>query len=236
MPDFVAVVGTNAQRVRVLEDADSDGSVEAEALNIKNDAEVVYSYHPIGYIRGDDWSNIQPEQIRNATENGNAERAKAGFPALHVGDWVQQPTYNRDTHTVLWSFNGSVEGGGHIFNATVLKLGRYGFERIVLIDNSSPPVQAMADLLLVADAHQFSPGATYTDYVAGIDRASEYGIAGLVAGVLGVKLVKVGAVVGLAVFAKKLVWLALLPFVWLWRKIRSKKIKKVSAVSDNSSI
>ncbi len=240
MPDFVAVTGVSAQQMRVIGDADDDPLIEADAVNTKTGAEVVYSYQPSGFINGGDWSNVHPDemiqQIKAATEVGNQKRAAARMPALHVLGWEQAPTYNRDTHAVLWSFNGTRDGGGRIFNAAVLKLGRYGFERIVLIDNTAAPADAMAELLLVANAHQFVPGATYGDYVPSTDHAATYGIAGLVAGVLGVKLVKVGALVGLAVFAKKLVWLAVLPFVWLWRKVRRKKPTKTSAASSAGGV
>jgi len=45
----------------------------------------------------------------------------------------------------------------------------------------------------------------------------------LIAGVLGVKLLKVAAAGGLLLLFKKAAWIILLPFFWLWRLIRREK-------------
>ncbi len=67
------------------------------------------------------------------------------------------------------------------------------------------------------------PGSRYEDYVAGTDKAAEYGIAGLVAGIMGVKLVQVAAAAGVLVLLKKAGFILVLPVVWLGRKVFRKK-------------
>jgi len=57
------------------------------------------------------------------------------------------------------------------------------------------------------------------DYVQGSDRAAEYGIAGLVAGVMAVKLMKVAGFTALLFGLKKFAFVLLLPFFWLGRKV-----------------
>jgi uncharacterized membrane-anchored protein len=108
--------------------------------------------------------------------------------------------------------------------------GRYGYEKITYIVGADAIRTAPQILFLIANAHQFPSGTAYTDYVAGADHAAEYGIAGLVAGVLGVKVLKVAAGSGLALFAKKLGWLLILPVVWVWRKVRSQKEPTVPSI------
>ena len=99
-----------------------------------------------------------------------------------------------------------------------LKLGRYGFEKIIWIIDPAE-IGDKNDLLLAVNNHVFDDGARYTDYVAGTDHAAAYGVAGLVAGALGVKLLKVAGIGALILGFKKLAILLLLPFIYLWRKI-----------------
>jgi hypothetical protein len=60
------------------------------------------------------------------------------------------------------------------------------------------------------------------------DRAAEYGVAGLVAGTLGVKLLKAAGAGALLIGLKKFGILIILPFIWLWRKIASVVSRKQS--------
>ena len=77
-------------------------------------------------------------------------------------------------------------------------------------------------------AHLFDNGARYTDYVVGDDRAAEYGIAGLVASAIGVKLVKRSSIGAVPVFVKKFAIVLVLPFIYAWRKIAALLKRKPS--------
>ena len=234
LPGYLMVTGANAQRMRTIEAGGIGPQLEAEGVNPQTNAEALYLYVPSGHISEDDWSQVQSmqllEQIKANTEAANGARTAKGFPALHVQGWVQEPTYNRDSRTVLWAIDIAQSDGKRIFNAVALKLGRYGYERIIFIDDASKLSSAVSNLLVAASAHQFAPGATYTDYVPGVDRAATYGIAGLVAGVLGVSLIKAGVMTGLAIFAKKLAWIILLPFILAWKKLRRSRKRTTQTV------
>jgi uncharacterized membrane-anchored protein len=97
-------------------------------------------------------------------------------------------------------------------------LGRYGIERIVWIVDPND-LQKSNDLLLAVNEHRYDDGARYTDYVAGTDRAASYGVAGLVAGALGVKLLKVAGAGAAVIALKKFGILLILPFIYAWRKL-----------------
>ena len=111
--------------------------------------------------------------------------------------WRQKPTFNEDLHTVSWAIEAQDSNGGRVANFVALKLGRYGIERIVWVVDPSK-IGDKSDLLLAINNHQFDTGARYADYVAGTEHEWTYGVAGLVAGALGVKLLK-GAVVALSI-------------------------------------
>ena len=98
-----------------------------------------------------------------------------------------------------------------------------------MIESVANPRAAISNLLFVANEHRFPPGASYIDYVDGKDRAAEFGVAGLVAGVLGVKLLKVAAFGGLLLILKKATWLVVFPLIYVWRKLTGKKVRTVAA-------
>jgi uncharacterized membrane-anchored protein len=232
LPDYIAVTGEEALRARQIADADSNQNIEADIINPNSNSEVVFDYTPSGYVTSTDWTDVDPlaflDQIKKNTEIGNRNRRSRGLTELHVTGWVQQPSLNPDTHTVSWVISASGDDGSNIVNAIALKLGRYGYERIVLIDGADRLSTAVQNLLFIANSHRFDAGSRYDDYVSGQDRSAEYGVAGLVAGVLGVKLLKVAAAGGLLLIFKKAAWIILLPVFWLWRLIRPKRTKPTS--------
>jgi uncharacterized membrane-anchored protein len=234
LSDYAVVTGSDANRARQLADGVTQSGLEAEIINPTTGQEAIFQYQASGFVSLDDWSQIDPtqflEEVKKNTEAANEKRWVAGLPGLHATGWLQRPTLNQDTHTVSWSIEASGDNGEKIINAIALKLGRYGYEKITYIVGADAIRTAPQILFLIANAHQFPSGTAYTDYVAGADHAAEYGIAGLVAGVLGVKVLKVAAGSGLALFAKKLGWLLILPVVWVWRKVRSQKEPTVPSI------
>jgi uncharacterized membrane-anchored protein len=159
-------------------------------------------------------------QMKANDEAANKERTKSGIATLRTVGWVQKPTFNDDLHTVSWIIEGENSHGGHIINAIALKLGRSGLERITWIIEPAKITSGMNDLLLAENAHLFDAGARYTDYVKSTDKAAEYGVAGLVAGALGVKLLKAGGIAAFLIGFKKLAFLLLIPFIWVGKKVK----------------
>jgi uncharacterized membrane-anchored protein len=140
-----------------------------------------------------------------------------------VAGWVQEPALNSDTNSVSWIIQVKSNNGASVLNAVAIKLGRFGFEKIVMVSNKGP-LTAEGDLLVIANATTFDPGARYADYVASTDHAAAYGIAGLVAGSLGVTLLKTAGIgAAIALILKKGFLIIFLPFVWLWRRFRRDK-------------
>jgi uncharacterized membrane-anchored protein len=224
LPGFNMVSGSEAVRLRQIVDGRLDTSIEAYALNGQTGSELLFQYLPTGYVRSDDWQDVNSDdflaQIRSNDEIANQERIKNGLPTLKTVGWRQKPNINNDLHTVSWMIEGEGSAGEHVINAVALKLGRTGIERMTWIIDPAKIAPGMNDLLTAETAQVFNAGARYTDYVQGTDKAAEYGVAGLVAGALGVKLLKVSAFGAVLLGLKKGAFLLFLPFVWLWAKLK----------------
>lgn len=176
-----------------------------------------------GYVKLDDWNDVDADaMLKSVTENTEAENARrkaAGLAALHVVGWLERPHLDRATNTVRWSFEARDEESGSLVNSIALVLARDGFEKLVWVGpktGSDTP-----ELLKIAQASfAFPVGRRYADYQPG-DKVAEYGIAGLVAAVLGAKtLSKLGILAVVAVFAKKFWFVLLLPLAFGWRWLK----------------
>jgi len=219
---FQVVQGTEARRFREIADAIGDPEIEVDAINFDTGSEIVFSWYPEGFVRSDDWADVNADsflqQMKEKDAGANRIRASKGLLTLSTLGWLEKPHFNEDTHTVSWRIDAVDSSGHKVVNAVALKLGRYGFERIVWIADPAD-VGDKNDLLLAVNNHRYDDRARYADYVAGTDHAAAYGIAGLVAGALGVKVLKVAGAGAALIALKKLGALLLLPFFFAWRKI-----------------
>ena len=139
--------------------------------------------------------------MREATFAGNEESQRAGQRPIAAVDWVRKPTWNEGLHTAYWMLQGIHDDGERTVNAIALKLGRRGYEKMVWI--TSPDAIGHADDLSMAqDAFKYPAGDRYEEHAAG-DKIAAYGIAGLVAGVIGLKAAKVLGIGALLLVFKK---------------------------------
>jgi uncharacterized membrane-anchored protein len=239
LPDYQVVVGAESRRFREIVDATGNPNLEADAVDPAKGSELVYEWVPSGFVSSEDWKDIDADsflaQIKENDAVANQIRQKKGVSTLTTTGWRQTPTLDQETHTVSWAIDARGSDGAEVVNFVALKLGRYGYERIVWIADPSQ-IGTRNDLLLAVNNHQFDSGARYTDYVRGQDRAAEYGVAALVAGALGVKVAaKLGLIAVLLVFAKKA---GVLGFVALagiggWFK---RRFSRRSAIVNSSSL
>jgi uncharacterized membrane-anchored protein len=225
LPGYVMVLAKDARRLQELSDGQLLQSIEGVAVDPDTSSSVVFQWIPDGYVASDDWSQVDPNeflaQIQKNDLAANVKRKQLGIPTVSATGWRQTPKLNSNTHTVSWVIDGQSSDGSHIINAVAMKLGRYGYEKIIWVDDPTK-IGSRNDLLVAANAFEFKQGARYDDYEAGTDKAAEYGVAGLVAGALGVKLLKAAGGVALLVAAKKFGFLLLvMPFIWIWNKIKS---------------
>jgi uncharacterized membrane-anchored protein len=223
-PGVRQLLGTDASTLwETLNGVNAPHGTEAALYDPKSEALVFYQKLGDGYVKLDDWDEVDADAMLKAvtenTEADNGKRKVSGLPGVHVVGWLERPHLDRANNTVRWSFEARDEQSGPLVNSIALVLARDGFEKLVWIGPKRDG--GTADLLKVAQANfAFPVGARYGDFQSG-DKVAEYGIAGLVAAVLGVKVAtKLGLLALVVVFAKKLWFLVLVPLAIGWRWLK----------------
>lgn len=202
---------------------DAPPGTEAALYDPVSQALVFYQKLGDGYVKLDDWDEVDADaMLKSVTENteaDNARRKAAGLPAVHVTGWLERPHLDRANNTVHWAFEARDEQSGPLVNKIALVLARDGFEKLVWVGPKSDTGNNA--LLKVAQASFTFPfGGRYGDFKPG-DKVADYGIAGLVAAVLGAKVAaKLGLFAVALVFAKKLWFLVFVPLAIGWRWLK----------------
>lgn len=157
---------------------------------------VVVRYVGSGYIKDDDAKDWNADEllsnIRQGTEQANAERRQRGIPEMEVVGWVERPAYDPASHRLVWSLSsrdkGAKAGDEQGVNYNTYLLGREGYISMNLV-TALADVEAQKPLArkLLA-AVDFDPGKGYAEFNASTDRVAEYGLAALVGGIAAKKL------------------------------------------------
>ena len=135
----------------------------------------------------------------------NAKRKEGGFPPIHLVGWAQPPSYDESNHTVIWArdiaFGDEPE---HTLNYDLRVLGRRGVLSLNMVSKLSRLSETRAAAEQLRRTATFDPGATFEEFKPGVDKATGYGIAGLVGAGLGLAAAKqLGLLALAAVFLKK---------------------------------
>lgn len=155
----------------------------------------VISYEDTGYVADDDAAEADYgeilEQLKQGSEEANAERTRQGYPAMHVVGWAENPHYDAATHSVVWARDLKVDGiAGNALNYDLRTLGRKGVLSINFISGMSNLADIRLAAASFADHARFEAGSRYEDFDPATDRKAEYGIGGLVAAGVGVAAAK----------------------------------------------
>jgi uncharacterized membrane-anchored protein len=179
---------------------------------------VSLNYDPAGYIKDDDAKHWDAQKLlqnlKDGTEAGNADRQRAGIPALVVTRWIQPPSYEPGSHRLMWSAEARRKDGGDrdpTINYNTYVLGREGYISLNLVTSESHIAQDKADAGQLLTAVDFKSGKRYGDFNSSTDKVAAYGLAALVAGVaakklgllalFGVTILKFAKVIAIAVAA-----------------------------------
>ena len=198
---------------------------------------ILIEYSDVGYVRDEDWSSIDADDLIDDISATMAERNKQrianGYPSLSVRGWKNPPIYQQDSNTVHWSLLLTGSEQGNFSNAVALKLGRNGYLGFSISEVGGAVVTPEAAIANILAVHSFDRGARYEDFSEG-DRVAGVTLAGLVTVAAGAKLGKGGIVALLAatgVFLKKGIGLivpaAILAIAWFRRRVRRKHSRDV---------
>lgn len=172
---------------------------------------VLFEFDNIGYVKDNDSQNIDADEllsdIKKGTEEDNKERKKNGKPTLDIIGWDEKPHYDQKTHNLVWSVLSNSKGE-KIVNYNVRILGRGGVTEVTLVAGKDEMEKVKPNLENIISKYSYKEGKRYSDYIKG-DKASEIGLAALIAGGAGAGAAKLGLLAKILIVFKK-IWIFLL--------------------------
>lgn len=170
---------------------------------------VVVSYDDIVYVSDDDARTTDYEQlladIKRDQERRNPDLERQGYAPVHIAGWATAPRYDAGSHVLTWAKDLQFgDADLHTLNYDLRVLGRRGVLVLQVVSSMDDlaRVEGVADEIRRTAA--FDSGARYADFKAGSDKLAGIGIAGLIAGGVGVVAAKKVGIIGvILLFAKK---------------------------------
>ena len=158
---------------------------------------VTIDYSEDGYVKDDDASKINYDDLlkkmQKGIEENNKARQEEGYPAITLVGWAAPPHYDSATHKLYWAKQLKFgDEPADTLNYSIRMLGRKGVlelnaiasvDQLSEIDRQTPQILSMVD---------FKEGNRYTDFDPKVDKVATYGIAALVAGGALAAAVKLG--------------------------------------------
>ena len=175
---------------------------DAAALGSDHSWAVVVTYTNEGHVSDEDASKADYDQVmkdmKEASVDENAERKKAGYPALDVVGWAQPPRYDAAGKRIYWARELAAEGqDGHTLNYDIRVLGREGYLSMNAVASMSDMGIVQSGMQEVLPMAEFDGGHRYADFQPGHDKLAAYGLAALVGGGIAAKaglFAKLGAI------------------------------------------
>jgi len=173
---------------------------------------VVITYNKDGHVKDDDADSIKYDELlkemKEGLANHNEERQKAGYPAMHLIGWAEQPSYEKASHKLYWAkelkTDGAPENG---LNYNIRVLGREGVLVLNAVAGMGQIARIKTEMKQVTAFTDFTDGNRYSDFNSSTDKVAEYGLAALVAGGVASKLGLFGKLLALLVAFKKVIFL-----------------------------
>lgn len=166
---------------------------------------VTIDYEEDGYVEDDDADDINYddllEEMREAVDAGNEDRANMGYEQLTLVGWASKPYYDKLTHKLHWA--KEIKFGNqelNTLNYNIRVLGRKGVLVLNFIAGMDQLEMINSELENVLALASFDDGSTYADFNPDIDTVAAYGIGALIAGKL---VAKTGLLVGALLLLKK---------------------------------
>jgi uncharacterized membrane-anchored protein len=151
-------------------------------------------YQDLGYVKDNDANEIDYndllKQMKEEGAEANAERRKAGIPAMDLIGWASTPYYDKTKNVLHWAKEFKVEGyEENTLNYDVRVLGRKGVLVLQAVSGMEQLDSVKQNINPLLNAVTFAKGNTYADFDSKTDNVAAWTIGGLVAGKV---LAKVG--------------------------------------------
>lgn len=168
-----------------------------------------------GYVSDEDAATIDYDELLESMQSDvrreSERRVSSGYDSVNLVGWAAPPSYDAGTHKLYWARElnfGGVEKNTLNYNIRVL--GREG----VLVLNFIADIDALSDIETVAPdvlrVAQFAEGRRYEDFDPSTDRIASYGLAGLIAGGIGVVALKKTGLIAIGLLLLKKGWIVVL--------------------------
>ncbi len=188
---------------------------------------VTIAYSEDGFVKDDDASKINYDELLKKMQAGIAQNNKAreehGYPTITLVGWAAPPHYDAATHKLYWAKQLKFgDEPNDTLNYSIRMLGRKGVlelnavasvDQFTEIDAQTPQILGMVD---------FKEGSRYADFDPKVDKVAKYGIATLVAGGALAAAAKFGLLKGLWIFilaAKKFIIIGFIAVMAFFKKM-----------------
>ena len=162
----------------------------------------VFTYSDEGHVHDDE----QPDydallvDMREAAVEQSKEMKKAGHGGVRLVGWAEPPHYDKTQHKLYWAERLDFEDSDEdTLNYNVRVLGRTGHLVVNGVGGIEQLQQVAAHSKTLLTVTEFVEGRRYADFDPAYDKVAAYGIGGLIAGKLALK---VGLFAKLAVLLK----------------------------------
>jgi uncharacterized membrane-anchored protein len=175
--------------------SDTEGAIvpkDVEPLSEQGWA-VILTYIDDGHVDDSDAAKYDYDDMlkdmKESTESNNAARKKAGYGAMHLIGWAENPHYDAAAKKLYWAKELKFEGSqSNTLNYDVRVLGREGLLSMNAVAGIGQLPQIRTDMRRLIGVVEFNSGHRYADYNSKTDRLAEYGLGALIAGGVAAKL------------------------------------------------
>ena len=209
------------------------GYPDYSLMLIRSGADTIYVEHEGGgYVSIDDWKNVDTNaMIKELNDNAKTvvqDRKAKNLPYATKFSWVHKPQLDRQKNMVYYAYKVEWSDDAISLESLSLVLGRKGYTTVTFVTNYDKNISLAAVSKRNKDKAStfiYDEGEMYSNFKTG-DKIAAVGIGALLATTLGVKALKPGLLVGLALLLKKFWFIILLPLAFIGKLFSSGSNKR----------
>ena len=162
------------------------------------------TYSEEGFIDDEDAQDLDYDELLEEMQqdilDNNSARIRAGYGSLELVGWGSPPFYDAANKKLHWAKELKFDGSEtNTLNYNIRILGRRGYLELNVIGDIDVLPLVKNDVNRILASVEFNEGNTYADFDPDIDAIAAYGIGGLIAGKV---LLKLGFLAKFAIFFK----------------------------------
>ena len=209
------------------------GYPDYSLMLIRSGADTIYiDYEGRGYVSIDDWKNVDTNaMIKELNDNAKTvvqDRKAKNLPYATKFSWVHKPQLDRQKNMVYYAYKVEWSDDDLSLESLSLVLGKRGYTTVTFVTNYDKNISLAAVSKRNKDKAStfiYDEGEMYSNFKTG-DKIAAVGIGALLATTLGVKALKPGLLVGLALLLKKFWFIILLPLAFIGKLFSSASNKR----------